>query len=132
MQEDPMHPAITIGSGEYHRLVALSKAASSHHGDDPDFLVLELGRARTLPDDELSRDVVRMNSTVTYRTDDGWEKTVTLVYPEQGDEPAGRISILSTIGAALIGLRRGQTIVLMGWDGAFRELTVLSVKAPDA
>ena len=71
-----------------------------------------------------------MNSTVKYRTDDGWERTVTLVYPQQADAAAGMTSILSTMGAALIGLRLGQTITLMGWDGAFREVTVLSVDAP--
>jgi regulator of nucleoside diphosphate kinase len=53
-----------------------------------------------------------------------------LVYPQQADAAAGMTSILSTMGAALIGLRLGQTITLMGWDGAFREVTVLSVDAP--
>jgi regulator of nucleoside diphosphate kinase len=130
MQEDPMHPPITLGSGECHRLVALAHAVSGHQGDDPEFLRFVLGRARTVPDDELSREIVRMNSTVKYRTDDGWERTVTLVYPQQADAAAGMTSILSTMGAALIGLRLGQTITLMGWDGAFREVTVLSVDAP--
>ena len=132
MQEDPMHPAIVIGNGEHHRLVDLAKSGVDHGGEDPEFLGLELARARTVPDDELSVDVIRMNSTVSYRADDGWERTVALVYPEQADVPSGKISVLSTVGAALIGLRRGQTITLMGWDGAFRTVTVLSVTAPDA
>jgi len=36
---------------------------------------------------------------------------VTLVYPEAADVDAGKISILTPIGAALIGLSMGQTIV---------------------
>src|SRR3569832_331242 len=130
MQDDPMHTAITIGSGEHHRLLDLAKTRIDQ-GEDPKFLGLELARARTVPDDVLSPDTIRMNSKVTYRTDVGWERTVTLVYPQQADVPSGKISVLSTVGGALIGLRRGQTITLMGWDGAFRTVTVLSVEAPD-
>lgn len=130
MQDDPMHPPITLGNGEYHRLVAFARAGSGHQGDDPEFLGYELGRARTVPDDELSREIVRMNSTVKYRIDDGVERTTMLVYPRQAHSAAGMTSVLSTMGAALLGLRRGQTITLMGWDGAFCKVTVLSVTAP--
>jgi regulator of nucleoside diphosphate kinase len=53
---------------------------------------------------------------------------VTLVYPEAADVDAGKISILTPIGAALIGLSVGQTIEFQTPGGRWRSLTVLKVQ----
>ena len=55
-------------------------------------------------------DVVRMGSTLRYVTDSGEDRTVTLVFPAEADIAAGKISILTPIGAALLGLSEGQSI----------------------
>jgi regulator of nucleoside diphosphate kinase len=130
MQQDPMRPAITLGDAEHRRLLILAMNGLGHTADDSDYLHYELDRASLLPDLALPADVVRVGSTVTYRSDDGLVRTVTVVYPAQLDVPAGRISVLSPVGAALIGLRPGQAITRMGWDGDFCRFTVLSVKPP--
>ena len=47
-----------------------------------------------------------MGSTVIFRSEDGETRRVTLVFPGQADISKGKISILTPVGAALIGLSR--------------------------
>lgn len=129
MQSDPMRPAITLGDAEHRRLLILAMTGPGHKAEDSDYLHYELDRARIVPDDKLPSDTVRVGSTVTYRSDDN-VRTATIVYPDQVDVPGGRISVLGPEGAALLGLRPGQSITRMGWDGDFRTLFVLSVRPP--
>jgi regulator of nucleoside diphosphate kinase len=90
-------------------------------------LLAELQRATVLAPDKLPDNVVRMGSTVGYRTDDGNERSVTLVYPAEADIAQGKISILTPIGAALIGLSVGQTIDWTTLDDRTHVLTIRSV-----
>ena len=130
MQQDPMRPAITLGDTEHRRLLILAMSSPGHTADDSDYLHYELDRASIVPDTTLPRDIVRVGSTVTYRSDRDAARTVTLVYPTQADVAAGRISVTSPVGAALIGLQPGQAITRIGWDGDFCKFTVLSVIPP--
>ena len=70
-----------------------------------------------------------MGSTVTYIADDGRKRTVTLVFPGLADISQGRISILTPIGTALIGLSEGQTMTWSTRDGRERNLTVMMVQS---
>jgi regulator of nucleoside diphosphate kinase len=67
---------------------------------------------------------------VTYKADDGRERRVELVFPGEADIGAGKISILTPIGTALIGLSEGQSIAWTARDGSERHLTVLKVEGP--
>lgn len=129
MQQDPMRPEIVLGDAEHRRLLVLAMTGTGHTADDSDYLHYELDRARRIPDSALPADRVRVGSTVAYRSN-GETRTVSLVYPEHADARAGRVSVLSPVGAALLGLRPGQSITRMGWDGDFRTFTVLSVAPP--
>jgi regulator of nucleoside diphosphate kinase len=73
-----------------------------------------------------------MGSTVRYVTDTGDDRTVTLVYPAEADISSGKVSILTPIGAALIGLSPGQSIDWQARDGRFHRLTIESVQRPEA
>jgi regulator of nucleoside diphosphate kinase len=73
-----------------------------------------------------------MGSTVAFRSDDGQQRQVTLVYPGEADFARGRVSVLTPIGAALIGLSPGQSIAWTARDGRQHRLTVLSVGRPGA
>lgn len=130
MQQDPMRPAITLGQSEHRKLRILAMIAAGHTADDSDFLNHELDRAALVPDAHVPDDVVTVGSRVTYATEDGRRHRVTLAYPEQADPAAGRVSVTSPVGAALLGLRPGQSITRMGWDGAFTRFAVLSVIPP--
>ena len=128
MQDDPMRPAITLGNAEHRRLLILAMTEPGHSAEDSDFLNYELDRAMLVPDHNLPRDTARIGSTVTYRlSDDTRSRAVTLVEPAQADRATAKVSVLSPLGATLLGLRPGQAITRMGWDGAFRTFTVLTV-----
>ena len=68
-----------------------------------------------------------MGSRVHYRTDRHDLVDVTLVYPAQADISQAKISVLTPIGAALIGLKTGQSITWRSRDDRKQVLTVLAV-----
>lgn len=72
-----------------------------------------------------------MGSTVHYRTGGGETRVVTLVFPKLADIAAGKISILTPVGSALIGLRKGQSISYRARDGRPQSLTVVDVFHPE-
>jgi regulator of nucleoside diphosphate kinase len=57
-------------------------------------------------------------------------QTVTLVLPGEADIAERKVSVLTPIGAALIGLAQGASIDWETRDGESRELTVLQVATP--
>jgi regulator of nucleoside diphosphate kinase len=87
-------------------------------------------RAKVVPDTDMPADVVRMNSRVEFELDDGKRQVVELVYPKDANIDEKRISVLTPIGAALIGLSSGQTMMMRGRDGRPHKLRVISVQAP--
>jgi regulator of nucleoside diphosphate kinase len=68
-----------------------------------------------------------MGATVEYGSDDGHQRRVTLVYPQDADIAQNKISILTPIGTALLGLAVGQSIQWTTNDGRNRTLTILAV-----
>src|SRR5688500_20051118 len=101
-------PPIIISATEHRQLLTLALASTGPETGDE--LLGELDRAQVVPETDLPPDVVRMGSTATYRTSDRLTRTVTLVYPAQADISLGRISVLTPVGTALIGLRYGHSI----------------------
>lgn len=123
-------PKIVIGQIDHDRLMRLANDALDRIPEVADDLLLELERAKVVKDTAVPEDVVRMGSTVEYEADDGQHRTVTLVFPAEADIAQGRISILTPIGGALIGLAAGQSIDWTARDGRNHRLTVLSVTKP--
>lgn len=121
-------PAITIGEANHAALTRLAETHSETNPTVADVLLAELDRAKVVPDEKLRDDVVRMGSTLRYTTETGEARTVTLVYPAQADIEAGKISILTPIGAALIGLSAGQSIEWEARDGRIHILTIETVQ----
>jgi regulator of nucleoside diphosphate kinase len=77
--------------------------------------------------------LVTMGSKVSFRDDTtGQERTVLLVYPDEADVSEGKISVLTPIGAALIGLSIGQSIEWQTPAGGWRSLTVLRAGGEEA
>ncbi len=72
-----------------------------------------LDAGRIVPPQDVPCDVVTMNSQVLYQNlETGELHEVRVVYPEDADPAAGRISVLSPVGAALLGLTAGDETVL--------------------
>lgn len=121
-------PPIAINTRDADRLRHLAEAAMDRHPQTAEFLAGEIDRAEILPGDQPRRGTVAMQSEVTFRDDiSGQTRTVTLVYPEAADVAAGKISVLTPIGAALIGLSDNQTIEFQTPSGGWRSLTVVRV-----
>lgn len=123
-------PAITLGRADHTRLNALAMAGLERVPDLADRLLEELERAKVVADEKLPEGVVRMGSSITYITNADKEQTVTLVYPADADIEAGRISVMTPIGTALIGLKAGQSITWRDRADKRHKLTVVSVLAP--
>lgn len=122
-------PAITIPAGDYDRLSALVDAAGHSAPQVSDYLARELERAHVVPEQEFDAHCARIGSQVTYRDDQsGRQRVVTLVWPQEADVERNRISVLTSIGAALLGMRPGQTIDWPAPVGGPRTLTVLTVR----
>jgi regulator of nucleoside diphosphate kinase len=122
-------PPLVIASSEHNQLARLALAGSGHSADAADDLLYELDRASIVLDAEVPPDIVRMGSRVRFRTGRD-ERHVTLSYPADADIASRRISILTPVGTALIGLRAGQTITFRTRDGRPQMLTVLTVEPP--
>lgn len=88
----------------------------------------ELDRATVVEDDEIPHDVVTMNSVVVFKDlQTELESQVTVVYPEDANIGAHKISVFAPIGAALIGLKVGQEIEWSLPNGALRQILVTKV-----
>jgi regulator of nucleoside diphosphate kinase len=123
-------PPITVARGEHHRLTVLALAGTTHSPEESDWLLHELERAEVVADGTVPQDIVRMGSVVFYRTTSGDHRSVQLAFPRDADIGAGRISIMTPVGIALIGMRTGQSITWLTRDGRKEVLTVLGVVQP--
>lgn len=125
-------PAITMTRSDREGLWRLAESHSERTPDVADVLMAELERARVVEDTRIPADVVRMGSTLRFTSDLGEDRRVTLVFPGEADIAEGKISILTPIGAALIGLSAGQSIEWTARDGRVHRLTVETVEAPSS
>jgi regulator of nucleoside diphosphate kinase len=77
-----------------------------------------IDRARVVDHGRVSSHVVTMHSRLRLRDlADGREETYTLVYPEEADLQAGRLSVLSPLGTVLLGARAGDVVSVAGGSG---------------
>ena len=121
-------PPITLTIADRERLERLANASMHCLPHIADYLAGEIERARILDPGRASEDLVTMGSSVEFRDDvTGQVRRIVLVYPDQADVTAGRISVLTPVGAALIGLSKNQSIDWQTPTGEGRSLTVLSV-----
>jgi regulator of nucleoside diphosphate kinase len=100
-------------------------------GRDADFaarLDEELARATVVPDHALPRGVVALDSRVRFRDETtGRVRDITLVLPARATASEGRVSVLSPIGSALIGLGIHDRIEWPLPGGRVSRLQVLAV-----
>ena len=118
---------LIVSDAEYERLTDLANASMERLPAVAQELLDELERAQIVADKDVPKDVVRMGSTVTFKSDDGNTRTLKLVYPADESLDDHRISIMTPVGAALIGLGTGQSISWTARDGKHHRLTVTKV-----
>jgi regulator of nucleoside diphosphate kinase len=121
-----LKPGITLSADDYERLSVLAQAAMTNMPQLATELAAELERAQVLADGSTPQHTACMNGTVAFRDDTtGKVQTVTLVYPAEADILQGKVSVLTPVGTALIGLQAGQSISWHTPAGEPRQLTVL-------
>lgn len=124
-------PRIVINADDLEHFEALAEGALQRNPALADRLLDEIGRARIVAPNKMPKDVVSIGSAVTYRDEStGMEKTVTLTFPEDADIAQQRVSVLTPIGVALLGLAEGAVFY---WDTRAdqrRMLTVIRVEGP--
>lgn len=120
-------PDLVISEADHARLSRLAEGLLGRLPEVAGELLAEVERARVVAAEALPRNVVAMGSSVEFATDEGQTRRVTLVYPDQADIARDQISVLTPIGAALIGLGEGQSITWKTRDGRTRVLRVLRV-----
>jgi regulator of nucleoside diphosphate kinase len=130
MQSTKARPKIYVTTHDYERLSALADAyRSRRRGPLVDFLVDELERAELVPAAEVAPKVVTMSSRVRIMDPDAGEsRTVTLVYPGEEDSLRGRVSVLTPLGTALLGLPEGSRMQWRTLDGRSKSISVLEVQ----
>lgn len=121
-------PNIIVSDRDQSRLTTLATDALERFPQAAQELLSEMERAAVVSAEAVPSNVVQMGSGVVFQSDNGETRRVTLVFPGQADIGAGRISILTPIGAALIGLSEGQSIAWKTRDGRLRQLTILAVE----
>lgn len=118
-------PPIWMTPPQHARLEAVARAHRRAAPAICDFLLGELNRAALCEPEAIAPDVVTMNSRVAFVADgaDRAEARV-LVYPERYVPDGASVSILSPLGAALIGLAAGGSMPFTDRDGGFRSVRV--------
>lgn len=125
-------PAITLHRTDHDRLYRLAEAFAARNPGIAEELLTELDRAKVVAKPEQTRGSVAIGSVVRYATESGEQRTVTLTYPANADIEQGRISVMTPIGIALLGLTKGQSMNWTGRDGKSNRLTVMDVTAHPA
>ncbi|WP_077405179.1 GreA/GreB family elongation factor [Cellulophaga omnivescoria] len=90
-------------------------------------LNMELKTAIVKDDKDMPTDVIRFNSIVTVTAEEGWQKSFQLVKPSDSDLKNQKLSILTPMGAAVIGYAKGDTL-LWEFPSGEKNLTVTNVK----
>jgi regulator of nucleoside diphosphate kinase len=125
-------PRIVVSKADHDRLTDLATAALDRVPETAQELLDEMERAEVVGAPAVPANVVGMGSTVTFQSDGGRKRRVTLVFPIAEDIAESRVSVLTPIGTALIGLSEGQSIEWSARDGRRHQLTVLAVERPPA
>ncbi len=121
-------PPITLCESDYERLFDLAGSQALGKPEVYEYLSRELDRAVVLDDGKLGADIVAMNSKVEFKDDKSNQiREVTLVYPIDADIAQNKISVMTPVGAALVGLATGQSITWYTPAGEAHSLTVLKV-----
>ncbi len=106
-----MSQDIYITPEDKNRIIALIDKADSNQKDYSYIKALEreVNRAKIVATDEITCKFITMNSKAALLVD-GVPEEVSLVYPEDINLRDNKISVLSPMGTAILGLMEGSSI----------------------
>lgn len=124
-------PEIHLIDGEADALSELAMSAEAHSPDVTTKLFEEINRAIIHKRDELPAHVVNMRSRVEFVDEGtGASRTVELVWPGEANLEENRLSVMTLVGAGLIGMQEGTCIEWPDRAGHFRRLRIAKVSQP--
>lgn len=122
-----MNPILT--NSDHHTIkTLLEEAHRASVSKDLDLLMGELSKAQVVADDEIESDIIRLGSKVEVEDVAANKKMkFQITLPKDADFKQQKISVLSPIGIALIGFRKGMTIE---WTlpGGKKTINILEVE----
>lgn len=123
-----MLPHIVISTLDFNRLDLLLDSMPSKQAPTKDALADELSRAAIVEPWAMPPRVVTMHSRVRFRLGGSREElSRTLVYPKDAGDTGDKLSVLSPVGGALLGLSEGDCIEWPHPDGRTISVEVLEV-----
>ena len=90
-------------------------------------LVGELESASIYDETDMPKDVIRFNSIITIASENGWLRKFKLVMPNDSDVKNDKVSILTPMGAAVMGYAEGDPLVWVFPSGE-QQLTIKKVE----
>ena len=124
-------PPIIIARRDHARLERLADDALRERHPVGRFLMSELRRAVVFDTSKVPEGVVRLNEWVTYRVDgSSRSESKILVCPDELTNGQIELSVLSPLGAALLGMSIGQRIKFFSLEGGLHFVIVEDVVAP--
>jgi regulator of nucleoside diphosphate kinase len=121
-------PDIFVSTFDYDRLERLLQALPAGSRATLSGLQRELERAIVVEPESVPANVVTMNSVVTFTTAKAsGSRSARLCFPKDADGSPDRLSVLTPVGTALLGLREGESINWAGPDGHLIEVRVQEV-----
>ncbi len=126
-----VRPPITLIDSEADALAELAHASLARSSLAAGLLLEEIDRASTTAPGDVPADVVTMLSHVDFIDEaSGDMYSVQLVYPRDADMEQHKLSVLTPVGAGLIGMRCGDAIDWPNRLGAYRPLRIMRVIQP--
>lgn len=128
---DRRGPRIALRRADRQTLLAIAYEGLLSDTRGAGALLYEVSRADLIGDDAKVPQTATLWSRVLFLDDiSGSHRMITLVPPEQAHGSSARVSVLSPVGAALVGLSKGQRISRPDRHGGELSLTVLTVLPP--
>lgn len=129
LNEKYKKPNVFVTEPDY-RILSKAAVAASNVLPGARLLVEELDRA-IFTSDSTDLRFAKLGSEVEFQeAETGRIRRVQLCLPREADMNEGRLSVLTPVGAALIGLPDKSRFRWVGTDGRVRELKVLRVDDP--
>lgn len=121
-------PPLHLIDREYDVIADLAMGIAASQPDLSARLMTELDRAELHAAADLPVGVVTLNAAVEFIDEgSGSRRVVQLVLPADADVAAGKVSILTPIGAGLIGMSQGGAIEWPDREGHPRLLRIVRV-----
>jgi regulator of nucleoside diphosphate kinase len=132
-KEEGLRPPLVLSAEDHIRLVALASVVLRRDPPVARLLLEEADRAEVVPNGRLPTGAVALGSHVEFRDEaTGETRRLQVVLPGKADIAEGRISVLSLVGAGLIGVLEGYSIDWPTQDGRLRRLAILRVEGRGA